>query len=63
MYLDFQAQFPAVSRLLNCREISCAASLEFPDFTAGARQMLERVELEDCFRPRLSCAARVSPNH
>ena len=50
-YLDFHAQFPAVSKLLNCREISCAASLEFPDFTAGARQMVERVELEDCFRP------------
>ena len=57
MYLDFQARFPAVSKLLNCREISCAASLEFPDFTAGARQMLERVELEDCFRPRLGCSS------
>jgi len=48
-YLDFHAQFPAVSKLLNCREISCAASLEFPDFTARARQMVERVELEDRF--------------
>jgi len=63
MYLDFYALFPAVSKLLDCREISCAASLEFPDFTAGARQMAERVELEDCFRPRLACTVRVSPNH
>jgi hypothetical protein len=50
-YLDFHAQFPAVSKLLDCRQILCAESLEFPDFTAGARQMVERVELEDCFRP------------
>jgi hypothetical protein len=34
-YVDFHAQFPAVSKLLGCREISCAESLEFPDFTAA----------------------------
>jgi hypothetical protein len=28
-YLDFHAQFPAVSNLLDCREILCAESLEF----------------------------------
>jgi len=43
-----------------------AASLEFPDFTAGARQMMERVELEDCFRPafwkHLRGYALVEPN-
>jgi hypothetical protein len=44
-------QFPAVSKLLGCREILCAESLEFSDFTTGARQMLERAELKDCFRP------------
>ena len=33
-YVDFHAQFPAVSSLLNCREILCAESLEFADFTA-----------------------------
>jgi hypothetical protein len=46
--------------------ISCAESLEFPDFTAGARQMVERVDLEDCFRPpfwkQLRWFARVEPN-
>jgi len=41
-YVDFHAQFPAVSKLLNCREILCAESLEFPDFTAEAEEMLER---------------------
>jgi len=50
-YLDFHAQFPAVSKLLDCREILCAESLEFPDFTAEARQMVECVKLEDCFLP------------
>jgi hypothetical protein len=50
-YVDFHAQFPAVSKLLGCREILCAESLEFPDFTAGAREMLERASLDDCFRP------------
>ena len=50
-YVDFHAQFPAVSNLLNCREILCAESLEFPDFTAGARQMVERVTLDDCLIP------------
>jgi hypothetical protein len=50
-YLDFHAQFPAVSKLLDCREILCAESLEFPDFTVEARQMVERIDLEDCFRP------------
>jgi hypothetical protein len=65
-YLDFHAQFPAVSKLLDCREILCAESLEFPDFTAGARQMVERVELADCFRPafwkHLRWFALVEPN-
>jgi len=47
-YVDVHAQFPAVSSLLNCREILCAESLEFADFTAGARGVVERVTLEDC---------------
>ena len=50
-YVDFHAQFPAAGYLQGCHEISCAESLEFPDFTAGARQLAERAELEDCFRP------------
>ena len=50
-YVDFHAQFPAVSKLLDCREILCAESLEFRDFTAEAREMVERVTLEDCCRP------------
>lgn len=50
IYLDFHAQFPAVSRLLDCRELLCAERLEFTDFTAGARQMMERATLADCFR-------------
>jgi hypothetical protein len=36
------SRFPCAvpgGELLNCREISCAASLEFPDFTAGARRV------------------------
>jgi hypothetical protein len=40
-----------VSSLLDCREILCAESLTFPDFTAKAREMMERVTLDDCFRP------------
>jgi hypothetical protein len=50
-YVDFHAQFPAVSKLLNCREILCAERLEFRDFTPGAREMVERATLDDCFRP------------
>src|SRR6266566_6693810 len=50
-YLDFHAQFPAVSILLNCREIFCAESLEFADFTLKAREVMERVTLDDCFLP------------
>ncbi len=65
-YIDFHAQFPAVSKLLDCREILCAESLEFPDFTAEAREMVKRVELEDCFRPafwkHLRWFALVEPN-
>jgi hypothetical protein len=64
-YVDFHAQFPSVSKLLDCREISRAESLEFPDFTAGARRMVERVELEDCFRglvpAKLYSQMRVDP--
>jgi hypothetical protein len=52
-YLDFYAQFPAISDLLNCREILCAESLEFADFTAEARGMIENVTLDDCFQPAL----------
>ncbi len=49
-YVDFHAQFPAVSKLLNCREILCAESLEFRDFTAQAREILERTTRDGCFR-------------
>ncbi len=51
-YVDFQAQFSAVSQSLDCREILCAESLDFVDFTAGAREMVERATLKDCFRPK-----------
>ena len=65
-YVDFHAQFPSVSKLLDCREILCAESLEFPDFTAGAREMVERASLDDCFRPafwkQLRFFALVEPN-
>jgi hypothetical protein len=50
-YLDFHAQYPAVGKLLDCREILCAESLEFADFNAGAREMVERTTVDDCFRP------------
>ena len=50
-YVDFHAQFSSISKLLGCREILCAESLEFADFTVGARQILERAKLSDCFRP------------
>jgi hypothetical protein len=50
-YVDFHAQFPAVSSLLDCRELLCANHWEFADFTEGARKMTECVTQEDCFRP------------
>jgi hypothetical protein len=50
-YVDFHSQFPAVSKLLDCAEILCAQSLDFADFSAGAREMMERTTLDDCFRP------------
>jgi hypothetical protein len=50
-YVDFHAQFPAVSNLLNCREILCAEHLEFADFTTGARELVERITLDDCLHP------------
>ena len=65
-YLDFHAQFPSVSHLLGCHELLCAETLEFPDFTTGAREMLERASLHDCFRPafwkQLLWFALVEPN-
>jgi hypothetical protein len=65
-YVDFHAQFASVSKLLGCREILCAESLRFTDFTAGARQLLERARLDDCFRPafwkKLRWYALVEPN-
>lgn len=65
-YVHFHAQFPALSKLLDCREILCAESLEFADFTAGARAMVERTTLDDCFRPavwkRLRWFALVEPH-
>ena len=53
-YVDFHAQFPSVSYLLGCREILRAESLEFSDFTNGARQILQHASLDDCFRPAFS---------
>jgi hypothetical protein len=50
-YVDFHAQFPSVSNLLQCREILCAENLEVRDCTASAREMMERTTLQDCFRP------------
>jgi hypothetical protein len=65
-HLDFHAQFPSVSYRLGVRELLCAESLDFPDFTAGARRMVERTELDDCFRPafwrQLRWFALVEPN-
>jgi len=65
-YVDFHAQFASVSKLLGCREILCAESLGFTDFTVEARQMLERARLDDCFRPafwkNLRWYALVEPN-
>jgi hypothetical protein len=52
-YVDFHAQFPAISNLLNCREILCAESLDFADFTVEARSMIENVTFDDCFQPAL----------
>lgn len=51
-YLDFHAQFPSVSKLLDIRQLLCADSLEFRDFTAGAQRMAQLVKLDDCFRPK-----------
>jgi hypothetical protein len=65
-YLDFHAQFPAVSNLLDCREILCAENLESADFTAGARQLLGHATPDDCYRPafwkQLRWFALVEPN-
>ena len=65
-YVDFHAQFPAVSKLLDCREILCAERLELGDFTAGAQDMIEGITPDDCFRPafwkRLRWFALVEPN-
>jgi hypothetical protein len=52
-YVDFHAQFPAISDLLNSKEILCAENLEFADFTAEARGIIENVTLDDCFQPAL----------
>jgi hypothetical protein len=49
-YLDFHAQFAAVSSMLNCRELLCAETLEFADFTTEARKMIDRMTQDDCFR-------------
>jgi len=65
VYVDFHAQFPAVSKLLDCREILCADSLEFADFTTKAREIVKRVTPNDCFHPafwkRLRWFALVEP--
>lgn len=65
-YVDFHSQFPAVSSLLNCREMLCARRLEFADFTTQAREMVERSTLDECFRPefwqQLRWFALVEPN-
>jgi hypothetical protein len=65
-YVDFHAQFPSVSHLLGCREFLCAETLEFRDFTTGAREMLECAGLDDCFSPafwkQLRWFALVEPN-
>jgi hypothetical protein len=66
IYVDLHAQFSALSKMLGCREILCAESLEFPDYTAEAREMVERVKFDDCFRPKfwkqLRWYALVEPN-
>jgi hypothetical protein len=51
VYTDFHAQFPAVSSLLDCAEILRSERLGFTEFTADARELVERATLNDCFRP------------
>ena len=53
VYIDFHAQFPAVSSLLGCAEILRSEWLEFAEFTDGVRDLVERTEFSDCFRPEL----------
>jgi hypothetical protein len=51
---------------VGCRELLSAESLAFSDFTTGAREMVGRIDLEDCFRPafwkQLRWYALVEPN-
>jgi hypothetical protein len=65
-YVDFHAQFPALSNLLDCREILCAKTLRFGTCTAKARRLLNRVKPDDCYRPafwkQLHWFALVEPN-
>jgi hypothetical protein len=63
---DFSSQYPTINSLLGNPEVLVAESLSFEDATEDVRSFIERVTLDDCFKPdtwkQMKFFARIRPD-
>jgi len=62
---DFSSQYPTINSLLGNPEVLVAESVSFEDATEEIRTLLERITLDDCFKPsywkKMKFFARIRP--
>jgi len=63
---DFSSQYPSINSLLGNREVLIAESLSFEDATAEVRALVDKITLDDCFKPsywkKMKLFARIRPD-
>ena len=63
---DFSSQYPTINSLLGNREVLIAESLTFEDATADVQALVDKITLDDCFKPsywkRMKFFARIRPD-
>ncbi len=63
---DFSSQYPTINSLLGNREVLIAESLSFEDATADVKTLVDKITLDDCFKPsywkKMKFFARIRPD-
>ena len=63
---DFSSQYPTINSLLGNREVLIAESLSFEDATADVQALVDKITLDDCFKPsywkKMKFFARIRPD-
>jgi hypothetical protein len=63
---DFSSQYPTINSLLGNPEVLIAESLSFEDATADVQVLVDKITLDDCFKPsywkKMKFFARIRPD-